>query len=146
LGSNEPLGAEEAEQLIVRAATAGMDWIDARNTADLDRAATLADALTAIGEQKYGEFVRAMRDENNDRADLQAATLDRHLKNQVEKLEAAREGHIAAGRDSLAKAVARTIELLRQSVGLKRQRIESGRKLTSRRDEVCVGLIQVVNR
>ena len=86
-----------------------------------------------------------MKDENNDRADLQIATLDRHLKNQTEKLEGVRQTHIAAGRDSLAKATARQLELLKESIDLKRRKIEKRRKLDSRHKEVCLGVINLVS-
>ena len=44
-------------------------------------------------------------------------------------------------RQSLAKATARQIELLSQAVSLKRMRVENGRKLISRHEEVCLGVI-----
>jgi superfamily II DNA or RNA helicase len=137
------LGDEAAEQLIVRAATSGTDWPEAKNVLDLARAAQIAHDLSVAAEVQYRTFVQRMKDENNDRADLQIATLDRHLKNQKEKLEAVRQKHVAAGRDNLAKATARQIELLEQSVGLKRRKIERQRKLDARHEEVCLGVIQV---
>jgi len=143
LGDAAALADEPAEQLIVRAATAGTDWLEARNVIDLPRAAEIASRLSAGAEAEYRAYVQRMRDENNDRADLQIATLDRHLRNQTEKLQTVREKHIAAGRDNLAKATARQIEILQQSVSLKRQKIERQRRLEPRHEEACLGVIKV---
>jgi superfamily II DNA or RNA helicase len=144
IGAETLLEDEAAEQLIVRAATAGVDWPEARNVVGLTQAARVADDLSAAADERYRGFVQRMRDENNDRADLQIATLDRHLNNQTEKLKAVRQRHIDAGRDNLAKATARQIEILQQAVALKRKRIEAKRRLDARHEEVCLGVIEVV--
>lgn len=145
LGSRAALQNEVAEQLTVRAATRGTDWPEAKNVLNLDEAARMAQELSANAEQEYRAFVQRMKDENSDRADLQIATLDRHLKNQTEKLEGVRQTHIAAGRDNLAKATARQIELLQESIDLKRRKIEKRRKLDSRHEEVCLGVINLLS-
>lgn len=143
LADGAVLDDEIAEQLIVRAATGGTDWPEARNVVALDDAARLALDMSLVAEERYRTFVKRMQDENNDRADLQIATLGRHLQNQIEKLEAVRQKHIAAARDNLAKATARQMELLQQSVDMKRKKVETRRKLDPRHEEVCLGIIQL---
>jgi hypothetical protein len=144
LGDAAALADEAAEQLIVRAATLGTDWPEAKNVIDLPQASEVANRLSAVAETEYRAYVQRMRDDNNDRADLQLATLDRHLRNQTEKLQAVREKHIAAGRGNLAKATARQIEILQQSVNFKRQKIERQRRLEPRHEEACLGVIKVL--
>jgi hypothetical protein len=144
LDGGTSLGDEAAERLIVRAATLGTDWPEARNVLDGPRAARIAQDLSEVAERQYRAFVQRMKDENNDRADLQIATLDRHFRNQTEKLEGVRQKHIEAGRANLAKATARQLELLTQSVALKRRKVEEGRRLDARHEEVSVGVLQVV--
>ncbi len=141
--SSEPLPDEVAEQLIVRASTEGLDWLEAENVLARDRAAAVAMELALGAERRYADFVRRMKDENNDRADFQLTTLQRHLRGQTEKLEMVRARHVEAGRPNLAKATTAHIERLRRSVEMKRLRIEERRKLESRHDEICVGVVEV---
>jgi hypothetical protein len=143
--SKDVLSEELAEPLVVTAAAHGHDWPEARKIVDLPRAAEVATELTFAAEARYQEYVRRMRDENNDRADLQLAALDRHLRNQTDRLGEVKHMHLAAGRQNLAKATDGHIERLRRSVEMKKLKVARDRTIEARHDEVCVGLVKITS-
>lgn len=141
--SGNILGTEEAEYLITTAAMEGSDWLEARYIIDLSRAAELTNHCLSNSEREYEAYVKQLVNENNDRADLQERTLARHLANQLEKLEAVKEGHMEHGRDSLVKATEARMVALQERVKRKQIAINERRELKHRKDDVCVGVIRI---
>lgn len=140
-----PLSDDDAERLIVGAIVSGEEWLEAKTRVevDLERAAEATVDLFASGNERYGEFVARATDENADRVNVQIAALERHLGNQVTKLEDIQQRLLAAGRRSLALATIGRITKLKERVHIRRARIESGREVKARQDLICVGVIKV---
>lgn len=145
VGSGRSLDTEDAEYLVTTAAMKGTDWLEARYTVELSRAAELTNQCLLNAEKQYDAYVKQLVNENNDRADLQERTLERHLANQLEKLEAVKNGHLEHGRDSLVKATEARIAALRERVKRKLSAINERRELRNRKDDVCVGIIRVTD-
>jgi SNF2 family DNA or RNA helicase len=143
--SGSPLTDDAAERLIVTAAAEGTDWLEARHMLDLASVASLAESLGVTAQNRYHEFVNRMRDENNDRADLQMAAATRHLENQTITLAGVKSRHLQAGRTGLAKATQGKIDRLRANVEMKRLRIAKHREISPRQEEVCLGVLEVTS-
>jgi hypothetical protein len=139
----EFLKEEDAEYLVTTAAMRGDDWLEARNIVDLEIIANLADQCLNYSDNRYEEYVTQVTAENNDRADLQEKSLDRHLETQKAKLEQVREKHLAEGRASLATATSAKIKALEERVQMKKTKINECRVMRARKDDVCVGVINV---
>jgi superfamily II DNA or RNA helicase len=137
------LDEDEAEHLITTAAIRGDDWLEAKNVISLEIVAELANRCLSFSDQKYEEYISHLSAENNDRADLQEKSIDRHFENQKAKLESVKETHLTHGRTSLATATSARIKFLEERVTRKKLQINERRSLGHRKDEVCVGLIQV---
>lgn len=140
---NEFIKDEEAEYLVTTAAMHGDDWLEARNIIDLGIVSDLADKCLNYSDKRYEEYVAQVTAENNDRADLQEKSLDRHLETQKAKLEQVREKHLAEGRTSLANATLAKIRALEERVQMKKAKIKDCRIVRARKDEVCLGIINV---
>jgi superfamily II DNA or RNA helicase len=137
---------EEAERLVVTAISEGEEWLEAKGRVgiDLNACAEAAVELYADGNERYNEYVKRGKDENADRVDVQLAALDRHLENQVKKLEEIQQRLIVAGRRSLARATEGRIAKLRERVDIRRARIESNRQVRARAELICVGIVEVL--
>ncbi len=139
----EFLREEEAEYLVTTAAMRGDDWLEARNIVDLKVVASLANQCLGYSDNRYHEYIAQVTAENNDRADLQEKSLDRHLETQKAKLEEVRAKHLAEGRTSLATATSAKIMALEERVKMKKTKINECRIIRERKDDVCVGVINV---
>jgi hypothetical protein len=137
------LNDEESEYLVTTAGMRGDDWLEARNIVDVEVIADLADQCLNYSDNKNEEYIAQLVAENNDRADLQEKSLDRHLESQKVKLEHVRETHLSLGRASLATATSAKIRALEERVKRKKIQISERRSLRHRKDEVCVGVINV---
>ncbi len=137
---------EQAEKLVVTTIAEGEEWLEAKGAVgiDLNAAAEAAVDLYADGNERYKEFVKRASDENADRVTVQMAALDRHLENQVSKLEDIRQRLSIAGRRSLAMATDGRIAKLRERVNIRRARIEGGREVRARAELICVGIIEML--
>lgn len=139
------LSEDNAELLITSAAIYAKDWLEGRNVVDLQKAVSLANnKCLHMADEKYADFIKDIQNQNEDRADLQGKTLELHLQNQLANLNEVRDKHIKAGRDSLVKATEGRIIVLENRFERKLLDINKKRKITSDKNEICVGLIKVV--
>ena len=144
--SKEVMSDEQAERLVGAVVATGKEWLDARNGVgiELGAAAEVAIDLFADGNARYTEFVRRSTDENLDRVEVQVAALEKHLYNQVGKLESIRQRHLVAQRRSLARATEGRMAKLKERVEIRKARISMGREVRARQDLICVGVIDVI--
>jgi superfamily II DNA or RNA helicase len=140
---NKFLHEDDAEKLVTTAALHGHDWLEASNLVDCAEAAKIAEHLLTYSDDRYANYVRQKEAENNDRADLQEKTLDQHLANQLNTLEGIRTTHLQNNRLSLTKATEAKMNTLKEKVKQRKLQIKGRRELKSRKDEMCIGLIEV---
>ena len=140
----EQLAPDAAERLAAAAVAHGMEWLEARNVIDLDRAYDVANEyLFGKLDAEYETFVSELRAKNEDRADLQLRSLEQHFQRQMRMLEETLEKHRAARRDGLVKATEGRIRALQARVEQQRLRIESRREVRSNNREIAIAVIQV---
>jgi hypothetical protein len=135
---------DDAERLVTLAAAHGKDWLGAVESVDLQEAARLANEVClAEADEAYKVFVSERRAQNDDRADIQERSADAHFQARFETLTAVRERHARNGRHGLVRATEGQIQALRRWIEHERRTIADRRRLTERKDEICVGLIKV---
>jgi superfamily II DNA or RNA helicase len=141
---HERLSPDDAERLVTTAAVHGKDWLAASDRVDPGQAARLANEVClAEADQAYATFVTERRAQNEDRADIQERAADTHFQGRLGTLTEVRNRHARHGRHGLVRATEGQIEALRRWVEQEKQRIANRRRLTERKDEICVGLIEV---
>ena len=141
---DKSLGADQAERLANACAQSGIDWIDGPHEVDLDHAVQMVDELL-FGqiEDDFDRFVEDVSSQNEDRADLQIRNLDRHLINQQNKMIRVRDRHEVMGRGSLVKATEGRIQALENRVERQKVKVENGRGVRPRSDELFIALVCV---
>jgi hypothetical protein len=141
---HELLSPEDAERLVTTAAAHGKDWLEASGSVDLLEAARLANEVCLVeADRAYADFVRERRAQNDDRADIQERSAESHFRARLKTLTALRDRHAQHGRHGLARATEGQVAALRRWIERERLRIADRRRLTERKDEICVGLIQL---
>jgi superfamily II DNA or RNA helicase len=142
----QPLSADLAEKLIMKAANDGVDWINPSNELDLKETAdTISTACIPAMDSSYKAAVGQLEMQNADRADLQEKTLDDHLRNQIEKMVAIRQKHLLAGREPLAKATEAKMRMLENRISMKKMEIQEHRTVRSRSELIDLGIIQITD-
>jgi SNF2 family DNA or RNA helicase len=133
-----------AEKLVLTAAIYGNDWLEARRMISLDLAAEYAwNYCLPHSDRLYEAYVTEMQNKNADRADIQEKNLDRHLKNQLAKLNDVLEKHTRLGRASLAKATEGKMIKLKNRVERKMIEIRQRREIFHSKDLICTGIVKV---
>jgi superfamily II DNA or RNA helicase len=145
LSSHQTLDDEEAEKLITQATLYGVDWIEARNLIDLTKAAQDIDDCMAVADKKYEDFVKQLKNENEDRAELQEKSLLLHKDRQFRKLQEVKRMHELHGekRRGLVKATEGKIDALQERMAIKLAEIDKRRQLKHFNKEICLGIIKV---
>ena len=143
-GQKEFLPEDKAEKLVTVAARKGRDWLSAISEVDLNAAARIVDNCLEVSEIKYDEFVEIIKNENNDRADIQEKSLKAHQERQIEKLEMLRDRQISEGKANIAKMSQGRIDAIEKRLKQKISEINSRRKPQHSKKEICIGLINVV--
>jgi hypothetical protein len=144
LAQGDFLPDEAAERLVLVASRKGGDWLEAATTEDCSLAGVVARQCFERCYESFEAFVRQIDNENGDRADVQARSLERHRDHQLARLQAVRQAHVEHGRAALVKATDGRIAALEARVRQRMLRIDRGRKVRARRVEVCVAMIKVV--
>lgn len=144
MDTGDLLESEEAELLVVTAAREGDDWVGAGNAVDISAASDLVnDACLAEGDEGFEAFKRDVMAENEDRADLQLQTLQRHRDGQLESLEKVLNTHMINDRSAMVKVTEGRIRALNNRVDLRMREIQARREATARHDEIAVGVIDL---
>lgn len=134
----------DAERLAVAAVANGRDWLEARNILDLRRAYYVAnDTLFDKLDTDYEIFLRELKAKNEDRADIQLRTLEKHFKRQMDMLENTLKTHREFQRRTLVKATMGRIRALEGRVKQQRMRIESQRVIRADSREIAIAIIGV---
>jgi superfamily II DNA or RNA helicase len=140
----ESLDPDDAERLVMTAAVHGIDWLGAGEGVDLSEGARLANEGCLSGaDEAYSGFVSERRAQNDDRADIQKRSAETHFQARLETLTAVRDRHAQRERHGLVRATEGQIAALRRWIEQERRKIGARRKLTERKDEICVGLIRL---
>jgi superfamily II DNA or RNA helicase len=138
------LPEDEAENLITTAGIHGVDWMAARNTADLSLAKDLAYDCIEESERLYETYIEQIRNENDDRAELQRQSLIKHRDRQMATFNEIKNTHRLKGRTGLVKATQGRIDALKNRIDLKLIEIERQKQLNHHPEEVCIGLINIL--
>ncbi len=134
---------ELAERIAVAAVTEGADWIEGRNTVDLDKAYRKA---LQLFDELYDEFEAQetqIAARNQDRADVQQRNLDAHRKRRIAVLESTRQKHIVKGRQPLVKATEGRMRALENRFEQQRLRIGKRRRMAATNEEVALAIVDI---
>jgi len=134
---------DKAELLVNTAARMGADWFAAGNSIHLQDLEQVIDTCMDTASMRYEGFVEDLRNENNDRADMQENAMNLHLQRQLAKLDQIvlmlqQKGH----HNMIAPTLGRK-EKLEERVRQKLLEIKQKRELLHHSKQVSLGVIQV---
>lgn len=142
-GARGRVSTEIAERMIAAAVQYGSDWIEGRNTVDLDKAYRMALDLVDELYDQFEEQEAQISARNKDRADIQQRNLDAHRTRRMAVLKATRQTHALKGRQPLVKATEGRMQALESRFEQERLRIGKRREVVAQNDEVALVVVDI---
>lgn len=140
----DALVGDLSEKLVVTAANHGKDWLNVSEAVALDRVYEIAnEECSAALDSGFEKLKTEIQDENEDRADVQERTLEKHYLNQKATLEGVAQRHRNLGRTALVRATEGRLRALTARVERRRAEIQGRRKVVPSTQEIAVGIIRV---
>jgi len=139
----ETIPKELIESLIITASIKGQNIKYTPENMDLHKAVNIIKDLDDRFIYDFELTEKRLKDENNDRADIQENSLRKHLENQINKLEGVRLKHLENGRMALAKATEAKKEKIKINIERKLHNITLKRNMDVSHNKVCIGIIQI---
>lgn len=135
---------DQAEILITTAANFGEDWLEGRNSVDIERVFDLSNDICSVySDNQFEKYSNDLKNKNEDRADLQLNTLEIHIKNQIKKHMITRDNLVAKGKLSYAKGWETRIKLLEQKFERKKIEILQRKNILPERIEISAGILKI---
>lgn len=142
-GEADPLTADSSEQLILRCATEGMDWLEAENVLDADLSRQAIERCQEALHADYQRYERSARSENEDRVGFQLVSAHRQFERYLAIKENILATHRSHGRHALIKATEAQITKLRERFQVREEELKRKAQLNIHHDEVCMGVLLV---
>lgn len=143
INSGEELSEDDADQLLQLARLSGHDWITADKLLDSNNVTRALEHADMLLDDRFKQEKIKKSNENADRASFQLDAIDRHLERRLPGLKSALHAHIAARRDSLAKAAQGKINKLESTMNTRRAEIQEKAKVVPEKKFVCAGVVRV---
>ncbi len=134
---------DKAELLVNTAARLGTDWFAAVNIINLQDLVRIIETCMDAAYKRYEGFVEDLRNENNDRADMQEKTLELHLQRQLAKLDEIIWKLRQKGHDKMIAPTLGRKAKLEERVRQKLLEIKQKRHLLHHYKPVSLGVIEV---
>jgi hypothetical protein len=142
----EPLAADQAELLITIAATHGVDWLTAQSDVDCEAAYELAnERCVASADAAYDKRVAELKDRNEDRAAVQAATVTIHHNKELASLQATASKQRAKKAEEILKMTEGRIKASTERYERRIRDIDKRRSMTHHKEEICVGVLKIID-
>ncbi len=143
LDTGEALDEDTADRLVQRARLSGVDWVGADGEVDSVVVQGRFESAEALLDERYRAVLQRKRNENADRAAFQIDSIEQYLSRRLPRLSQTLHAHIAAGRNSLAKAIQGQIDKLTARMNTRRERIREHEKVLADRHFVCAGIVRI---
>ena len=138
---NEPIPDNLAEDLILKAVSDGLDWME-RGGIDYNELKKLASDLLEKNEEKYDEEIQNISDKNFDRAELQKKTLENRLEKERNKIHDLKEKLIKEHKEKMIPAHEGKYRKLEENLLLKLENIEKNKQLIYDKNDICIVLLK----
>jgi superfamily II DNA or RNA helicase len=144
---NQPecfLGKDEAERLASVCAAEGQLWLEAKSSCDLSRAHEIANEnLFGTLDDRFKQYVKEERAQNEDRADIQERNLERRYSKQRETIIGTIEKLRDTGRTKLIPANEGRLKALEDRTERQKIMINSRRTVRAHTEDICLALALV---
>lgn len=138
------LEPSDAEQFVTTVARNGRDSSVGWHPSRTEELSDAIESCLVHADSLHERFADEIEAENDDRAEIQIAALDKQHEYQLTSKQSVMEQHRQAGRQPLVKAMQGQIDRLGQRYEHRRIEIEARRKLRQRNDNICCGVITVM--
>jgi len=138
-----PLSPDASEQLTLRCAAEGSDWLEASNALDSAMSQASIERCQELLYNDYCSHERISRGENDDRVRFQLASARRQFERYLGVLQQTLDNHRVHGRHALVAATQGRIAKLDERFRIREEELRQKAQLNIHYDEVCVGVLLV---
>ena len=139
------LGEESAEFLAGACATKGEHWLEVKAECDLNHVCALAnDVLLGTLDERFDIFVEEECAQNEDRADIQARNLERHVAKHRETIHNVIDNLRKKGKTKLIPANEGRLKALGERCERQKRTIDSRRSVIHRSEDICISVVCIV--
>ena len=121
----------------------GRLWAD-RSNLDYIKLGEIADDIMLCNLDFYEKTVQDIINKNFDKAEMQKATLQRHLNLKREQLEETKRKYIENHNEKMLPAVEGKFSILKQKIEDRLLKIEKSKEIKPEKTDVCMVLVKAV--
>lgn len=147
MNDEDELTADRSWKLVSAGKAHGVDWHFAKSDLNPDRVKAAIRRCQARLQEDYDHVRLDRRHANDDRIDLQVEILTRRADRQLARQQEVRQRHLEhGGRMGLVKAIEGRVRVMENRRNEAVERCELKREFTSHWEDMCAGVIRVVEQ
>ena len=143
LQNGDKLSRDSAKKIVLEALNKGRLWAD-RSNLDYIKLGEIADDIMLCNLDFYEKTVQDIINKNFDKAEMQKATLQRHLNLKREQLEETKRKYIENHNEKMLPAVEGKFSILKQKIEDRLLKIEKSKEIKPEKTDVCMVLVKAV--
>lgn len=143
LNTGQDLTSDMAKKVLLNALNKGRLWVE-RTNLDYDELKDSAEEIMLINTDCYDDAVKDIENQNFDKAEMQKATLLRHLKLKTAQFQETRQKLIDKHNEKMLPATEGKFMILKQKIDDKLLKIEKNKNIKHNKNDVCMVLVKAV--
>ena len=135
------LEGEVAKKSLLEALNKGRLWNE-RSGLNYDKLGKMSEDIMISNLESYENTVKDIKNQNFDKAEMQKATLQRHLDLKKAQLAVTKQKYIESHNEKMLPAVEGKFSILRQKIEDRLLKIENNKNIKAEKTDVCMVLVK----
>ena len=135
------LEGEVAKKILLEALNKGRLWNE-RSGLNYDKLGKMSEDIMISNLESYENTVKDIENQNFDKAEMQKATLQRHLDLKKAQLAVTKQKYIESHNEKMLPAVEGKFSILRQKIEDRLLKIENNKNIKAEKTDVCMVLVK----
>lgn len=141
--TGENISNDLSKKILLEALNKGKLWVE-RTNLNYEELKLAAEEIMIINTDCYDSVVKDIENQNFDKAEMQKATLQRHLQIKTTQFNETKQKYIANHNERMLPAVEGKFSILKQKIDDRLLKIEKSKEIKHNKNDVCMVLVKVV--
>ena len=143
IDDGKSLSNDTAKKILLEALNKGKLWVE-RTNLDYHKLSQTADDIMIKNFASYEKVVNDIENQNFDKAEMQKATLQRHLKLKEAQFHETRQKYIDNHNERMLPAIEGKFAIMKQKIDDRLLKIEKNKKISPEKNDICMVLVKAV--
>lgn len=143
MDTGEDLPNDIAKKILLDALNKGRLWVE-RTNLNYGELKQAAEEIMITNTVCYDSAIKDIKNQNFDKAEMQKATLQRHLQLKTAQFNETRQKYIANHNERMLPAAEGKFSILKQKIDDRLLKIEKSKEITHNKNDVCMVLVKAV--